>query len=171
VSETADAKIITSVAEGTEGDVDRAVGAARKAFDNSWGLKVPGSKRGEYLNNLADLMAHHLDELAAIEALNNGKTFHTAQKMDLELAVRTIRYYAGWADKIHGQVIETREDQLVYTRHEPFGVVGQIVPSSFPRAGLDFRLVDGCMSLTRCRQCSLWLGSSAPRSPRGTASC
>jgi len=78
-------------------------------------------------------MAQHLDELAAIEALNNGKTFYCAKTMDLRLAIDTIRYYAGWADKIHGQVIETQEDQLVYTRHEPFGVVGQIIPSSFPR--------------------------------------
>jgi aldehyde dehydrogenase (NAD+) len=86
-----------------------------------------------FLNKLANFMDQHLDELAAIEALNNGKTFHCAKEMDVPLAISTIRYYAGWADKIHGQVIETQEDQLVYTRHEPFGVVGQIVPSSFPR--------------------------------------
>ena len=73
-------------------------------------------------------MTQHVDELAAIEALNNGKTFHSAKTMDLRLVVYTIRYYAGWVDKILGQVIETREDQLVYTRHEPFGVVGQILP-------------------------------------------
>jgi aldehyde dehydrogenase (NAD+) len=78
-------------------------------------------------------MTHHLDELAAIEALNSGKTFHSAKTMDVLLAIDTIRYYAGWADKIHGQVIETQEDQLAYTRHEPFGVVGLIIPSSFPR--------------------------------------
>lgn len=78
-------------------------------------------------------MDQHPDELAAIEALNNGKTFHCARTIDVPLAISTIRYYAGWADKIHGQVIETQEDQLVYTRHEPFGVVGQIIPSSFPR--------------------------------------
>jgi len=114
-------------------DVDRAVDAARAAFNKSWGLKVSGAQRGEFLNNLANLMTQHVDELAAIEALNNGKTFHSAKTMDLRLAVSTIRYYAGWADKIHGQVIETHEDQLVYTRHEPFGVVGQITPSSFPR--------------------------------------
>jgi aldehyde dehydrogenase (NAD+) len=113
--------------------VERAVDAARVAFNKSWGLKVSGAQRGEFLTNLADLMTQHLDELAAIEALNNGKTFYSAKTMDLRLAVGTIRYYAGWADKIHGQVIETREDQVVYTRHEPFGVVGQIIPSSFPR--------------------------------------
>jgi aldehyde dehydrogenase (NAD+) len=116
-------------------------------------------------------MTQHLDELAAIEALNNGKTFHSAQKMDLELAVRTIRYYAGWADKIHGQVIETRDDQLVYTRHEPFGVVGQIVPSNFPRTGMGFRLADIYISLTRRCQFLLWLGSLAPLSPQETVSC
>lgn len=85
------------------------------------------------LNKLAGLMQAHFNELAAIEAFNSGKSFYSAQKMDIQLAIDTIRYYAGWADKICGQVIETQEDQLAYTRHEPFGVVGQIIPSSFPR--------------------------------------
>ena len=132
--------MIASIAEGTAKDVDRAVSAAKHAFETSWGLKVPGARRGELLNKLADLIELHADELAALEALDNGKTFNLAKYVDLGLSVGTIRYYAGWADKIHGQVIETNEGKLSYTRHEPIGVAGQIIPWNFPRM-CDFRVL------------------------------
>ena len=125
--------MITSVTEGTAKDVDRAVAAAKRAYDHSWGLKVPGTERGKLLNKLADLMEAHADELAAIEALDNGKTFGWAKNLDVSASIATIHYYAGWADKIHGQVIEVDEGKLAYTRHEPIGVVGQIIPWNFPR--------------------------------------
>ena len=125
--------MITSVAEGTAKDIDRAVAAAKRAYDHSWGLKVPGPERGKLLNKLADLMVAHADELAALEALDNGKTFAWAKNIDVNFSIETIYYYAGWADKIHGQVIETHEEKLAYTRHEPIGVVGQIIPWNFPR--------------------------------------
>jgi aldehyde dehydrogenase (NAD+) len=125
--------VFTAVAEGTAKDVDRAVAAAKRAFETSWGLKVPGAQRGELLNKLADLLVLHSDELAALEALDNGKTFMWAKGLDLSMSIATIRYYAGWADKIHGQVIETHEGKLSYTRHEPIGIVGQIIPWNFPR--------------------------------------
>ena len=125
--------MLTSIAEGTAKDVDLAVDAAKRAYETSWGLKVPGPRRGELLYKLADLMAMHLDELAALEALDNGKTYNWAKAVDAKFSMETIRYYAGWADKIHGQVIETHEGKLSYTRHEPIGVVGQIIPWNFPR--------------------------------------
>lgn len=131
--------MITSIAEGTAKDVDRAVAAAKHAYDTSWGLKVPGAQRGKLLAKLADLIELHADELAALEALDNGKTFSAARAIDLEMTIGTIRYYGGWADKIHGQVIETHEGKLSYTRHEPIGVVGQIIPWNFPRM-LDLRV-------------------------------
>lgn len=81
-------------------------------------------------------MEENADELAALEALDNGKTFAMAKNIDLVMSVATINYYAGWADKLHGQVIETDESKLAYTRHEPFGVVGQILPWNFPRTPL-----------------------------------
>ena len=130
--------MVTSIAEGTATDVDHAVSVAKRAFETSWGLKVPGARRGELLNKLADLIEQHADELAALEALDNGKTFKSARGFDLGMSVETIRYYGGWADKIHGQVIETHEGKLSYTRHEPIGVVGQIIPWNFPRMW-DFR--------------------------------
>jgi aldehyde dehydrogenase (NAD+) len=128
-----DGKILASINEGTSEDVNKAVVCAKKAFKDTWGLKVPGEKRGQFLNKLADLMEQHLDELAAIEALNTGKTFTGTKAMDLRLSISTLRYYAGWADKIHGQVIETQESNFAYTRREPFGIVGQIIPTNFSR--------------------------------------
>ena len=124
--------MITAVAEGTTKDVDRAVDAAKRAYETSWGLKVPGPRRGDLLRRLADLVVLHVDELAALEALDNGKAFIWAKMVDVNFTVDTIRYYAEWADKIHGQVIETNEGKLSYTRHEPIGVVGQIIPWNAP---------------------------------------
>lgn len=131
---TANAKVLTSIAEGTARDVDRTVKVARDTFETSWGLKVPGAKHGMPVNKLTELMQQHEEELAALETLDNGKTFKSAKEADLAVAIGTIRYFAGWADKIHGQVIETDENKLVYTRREPFGVVGQINPWNYPRA-------------------------------------
>ncbi|KAG5350572.1 hypothetical protein C0989_010338 [Termitomyces sp. Mn162] len=124
-------KLITKVSEGTRKDVDTAVAAARKAVETTWGLNVSGAKRGELLNNLANLMEKNKAELAALEAMDNGKTYDWAFGTDLSFGISVIKYYAGWADKIHGQSIETDERKLVYTRHEPFGV-GQILPWNFP---------------------------------------
>ena len=125
--------MITSVAEGTAKDIDRAVGVAKHAYVHSWGLKVPGTERGKLLAKLVHLMEAKADTLAALEALDNGKTFGWAKSVDVAASIETFRYYAGWADKIHGQVIETNEQRLTYTRHEPIGVVGQIIPWNFPR--------------------------------------
>ncbi|TCD65882.1 aldehyde dehydrogenase (NAD(P)(+)) ald5 [Steccherinum ochraceum] len=125
-------KKITSVASGTVEDVDYAVKVAQKAFDETWGLKCPGNQRSKYLNKIADLMEEHLDEFCALEALNTGKPFSWAKKGDMDMALDTFRYYAGWADKISGKVIETSEDKLSYTRHEPIGVVAQIIAWNFP---------------------------------------
>lgn len=85
------------------------------------------------LYKLAQLMEKNIDDLSAIEALDNGKTFLWAKSVDLSLSISTIKHYAGWADKNFGQVIETDEKKLTYSRHEPIGVVGQIIPWNFPR--------------------------------------
>ncbi|KAI0069864.1 Aldedh-domain-containing protein [Panus rudis PR-1116 ss-1] len=116
-------KKIVDVAEGTSRDVDIAVKAAQKAFDTTWGLNAPGSVRAKFLSRLADIMEQHADELAAIESLDNGKTFKWARYIDTASTIEIIRYYSGWADKIQGKTIETNESKLVYTRHEPIGVV------------------------------------------------
>lgn len=125
-----DESVITSVHEATEKDVDTAVAAARAAFEGEW-RRVTPSDRGKLLNKLADLIERDIEQLAAIEALDNGKAL-TMAKVDLGMAVGCIRYYAGWADKIHGQTIDTNPETLSYTRHEPIGVCGQIIPWNFP---------------------------------------
>ena len=84
------------------------------------------------MHKLANLMEENIDKLSALEALDNGKTFNWAKRADVSHSIQCIRYYAGWADKIFGQVIETSEAKLTYTRHEPVGVVGQIIPWNFP---------------------------------------
>ncbi|KAL4999216.1 aldehyde dehydrogenase [Aspergillus recurvatus] len=130
VTNPSNEKVITSVHEATEKDVDIAVAAARAAFEGPWRQVTP-SERGILINKLANLMERDIDTLAAIESLDNGKAF-TMAKVDLANSIGCLRYYAGWADKIHGQTIDTNPETLTYTRHEPVGVCGQIIPWNFP---------------------------------------
>lgn len=123
-------KPIVSVHEGTEKDVDIAVKAARAALNGEWKTTTP-SQRGRLLTRLADLLEREMDTLAAIEALDNGKGV-TMAKGDIKNSEGCIRYYGGWADKITGQTIDTDPNTLTYTRHEPVGVCGQIIPWNFP---------------------------------------
>ncbi|KAJ7708120.1 aldehyde dehydrogenase [Mycena rosella] len=131
---------IAQVSLGSSKDVDIAVKAAQKAYKTTWGLKCPGSARGRLLNRLADLLERDTDEFAALEALNVGKPFNMAKMQDMGGAIQCIRYFAGWADKIHGNTVETNELKLAYTRHEPYGVVGQIIPWNFPMLMLSWKV-------------------------------
>ncbi len=88
--------------------------------------------RGRLINKLADLIEEEADELAALESLDNGKPIRDAKAADLPLTIDCLRYYAGYADKIHGQTIPVRGNYFCYTRREPVGVVGQIIPWNFP---------------------------------------
>lgn len=123
-------KPICAVHEAGPDDVDVAVAAARKAFTGVWHTTTP-SDRGRYLTKLADLFEQEIDTLSAIEALDNGKAF-TMAKGDLTAAAGCLRYYGGWADKLHGKVIDTDTESFNYTRHEAVGVCGQIIPWNFP---------------------------------------
>ena len=124
---------IADVAEADEADVNLAVKAARKAFESRapW-RRMSASERGKLLNRLADLVEKHADDLAKLEALDNGKPYKVARAADLALTIACYRYYAGWADKIQGKTIPIAGDYFCYTRHEPVGVVGQIIPWNFP---------------------------------------
>ncbi|KAF9012267.1 aldehyde dehydrogenase [Hymenopellis radicata] len=133
-------KVITSVAAGSKDDVDIAVAAAKKAYKTSWGLKVPGAQRGRLLSKLADLIERDIDEFAALESLNTGRPFTVSKALDMTTTIATLRYYAGFADKIQGKTIETSELKLAYTRHEPYGVVGQIVPWNFPLSMVSWKI-------------------------------
>lgn len=123
---------IADVALANEEDVDLAVKAARRAFEEGPWSKMDARDRGRLLNRLADLIEENFDELAALETLDNGKPIRDARAADFPLVIDCLRYYAGWADKIHGQTIPVRGDYFCYTRREPVGVCGQIIPWNFP---------------------------------------
>jgi len=125
-------KKICNVAEGDKADIDLAVAAARRAFESGPWRKMSASERGRILYRLADLVEKHREELAALESLDNGKPVRDSLAADLPLTIKCYRYYAGWADKIHGKTIPVDGDFFCYTRHEPVGVVGQIIPWNFP---------------------------------------
>ncbi len=123
---------IADVAEGDQADIDLAVKAARKAFDHGpWG-RMDARDRGRLMYRLADLIEEEIDELAALESLDNGKPVSVARAADLPLVIDCLRYYAGFADKIHGSTIPVRGNYFTYTRREPVGVAGQIIPWNFP---------------------------------------
>jgi aldehyde dehydrogenase (NAD+) len=122
---------ICQVAEADAADVDQAVKAARSAFEGPW-RKMSAAERGRLLNRFADLVEANADQLARLETLDNGKPYHVARAADLPLTIACYRYYAGWTDKIEGKTIPIAGEYFCYTRHEPVGVVGQIIPWNFP---------------------------------------
>jgi phenylacetaldehyde dehydrogenase len=126
--------VLAQVAEADKEDVNRAVRAARKAFDHGPWRKMTGSERGRLLWKLADLVEKHLGELAEIESIDNGKPVAVARVADLPLTVDMFRYMGGWATKITGSTIpwSSPNQFLSYTMREPVGVVGQIIPWNFP---------------------------------------
>ncbi|OIW20081.1 hypothetical protein TanjilG_00572 [Lupinus angustifolius] len=125
-------EVIAHVSEGDEEDINRAVSAARKAFDEGPWPKMTAYERSRILLQIADLVEKHSDELAALETWNNGKLYEQAAKIELPIFVRLLRYYAGWADKIHRLTVPADGNYHVQTLHEPIGVAGQIIPWNFP---------------------------------------
>src|ERR1700761_5412637 len=123
--------VIATIAEGNEIDVDHAVAAARRAFEGPW-RSMRAAERGHILLKWADLLKKHGDEIAELESLDAGKPIAAVLRQDLPAAIDTLTYYAGWADKISGDVVSTRDDALTYTVREPVGVVAVIVPWNFP---------------------------------------
>ncbi|KAG9023894.1 aldehyde dehydrogenase (NAD(P)(+)) ald5 [Tulasnella sp. JGI-2019a] len=111
-----------------------------EAYNESWGLKVPAAQRGKLFSKLSYLIEKHSDELAALESLDNGKAWSVAKAVDVSGAAGVFRYYAGWCDKHGGKIVEVDESKLAYTRHEPIGVVGQVIPWNFPIFLLSWKL-------------------------------
>ena len=124
-------QVIATIAEGDEADVDRAVAAARRAFEGPW-RTMRAAERGHILLKWAELLKQHTDEIAALESLDAGKPIAAVLRQDFPAAIDTLTYYAGWADKISGDVVSARDDALTYTVREPVGVVAAIVPWNFP---------------------------------------
>jgi len=125
-------EVMAQVAEGDREDINRAVKAARKAFDGGAWPEMTASERGRLIWKLGDLIEQHLEEFAQIESLDNGKPLSVARVADVPLAVDLFRYMAGWATKIEGNTIPFSTKFHAYTRREPVGVVGQIIPWNFP---------------------------------------
>ena len=128
--------VLANVAEGDREDIDRAVKAARAAFETGPWSKISPAARGKMIWKLADLIEKHLEEFAQLESLDNGKPLSIARVADLPLTIEHMRYYAGWATKIEGNTIPLTlappSKFLAYTLREPIGVVGQIIPWNFP---------------------------------------
>ncbi len=131
-------EVLANIAEGDHEDINRAVQAARAAFETGPWSKMTPSERGRLIWKLADLLEENLEEFAAIETLDNGKPLKVARVADVPLAVDLFRYMAGWATKIEGNTIPISvpyapgAKYLAYTVREPVGVVGQIIPWNFP---------------------------------------
>ena len=134
----ANGETIARVAEGDKADINRAVAAARRAFESGPWPKLTASQRGQLIWKLADLLEQNLDEIAEIESLDNGKPRAVAAAADVPLAVDLFRYMAGWATKIEGTTMPISVPYMPgaefhsYTLREPVGVVGQIIPWNFP---------------------------------------
>jgi len=124
-------QIIATIAEGGEADVELAVAAARRAFEGPW-RTMRASERGRILLCWAELLRAHADEIIELESIDAGKPISATARQDFPAAVDTLTYYAGWADKISGDVVPVRDDALTYTMREPVGVVAAIVPWNFP---------------------------------------
>ncbi|TXG61372.1 hypothetical protein EZV62_012735 [Acer yangbiense] len=125
-------ELIARVAEGDKEDVDLAVKAARHAFDDGPWPRLSGFERGRIMMKFADLIDEHVEELAALDTINAGKLFSSGKAVDIPHAAHDFRYYAGAADKIHGEVLKMSRELHGYTLREPIGVVGHIIPWNFP---------------------------------------
>ncbi|WP_164938119.1 aldehyde dehydrogenase family protein [Bradyrhizobium guangxiense] len=124
-------QVIATIAEGGEADVEHAVAAARRAFEGPW-RTMRASERGQILLRWAELLKRNAEEIIELESIDAGKPIAATTRQDFPAAVDTLIYYAGWADKISGDVVPVRDDALTYTMREPVGVVAAIVPWNFP---------------------------------------
>jgi acyl-CoA reductase-like NAD-dependent aldehyde dehydrogenase len=138
----ATANVITTVAQAGPADVDRAVAAARAAFEDGsdWRKMMPGD-RGRAMTRFATLVQEHADELAELESLDNGKPLKFARYVDVAATLSHLHYYAGWCTKIEGYTLPVSiPSMFAYTRREPVGVAGQIIPWNFPMLMMSWKI-------------------------------
>src|ERR1700716_699805 len=161
-------QVLARVAEADAADIDLAVRSARAAFEGAGG-HMRAADRGHALLRLADLIRQNIDELVELESLDSGKPISAIRRQDLPAVLDTLAYYAGWADKINGQVIPARPAALTYTVREPMGVVAAIVPWNFPLMigmwKIAPALACGCTVVLKPAELTplsaLWLGAAA----------
>ncbi|XP_074644425.1 cytosolic 10-formyltetrahydrofolate dehydrogenase-like isoform X2 [Tubulanus polymorphus] len=139
----ADESVICEVAKGTRDDVDRAVQAAKAAFEGEWGRMNPRD-RGQLMTRLAELMDKHKEELATIESIDSGAVYTLALKTHVGMSIDTLKYFAGWCDKIQGKTIPINHARpnknLTFTKREPIGVCGIITPWNYPLMMLAWKI-------------------------------
>jgi len=123
--------VIAEVASADRADVDAAVAAARAALDGPWG-KLSARERGRIVWKIGEALLERADEIARLETLHNGKPIFESRQIEVPAAAECFQYYAGWADKIHGETVPVKGNYLTYTLREPVGVVAAIVPWNFP---------------------------------------
>ncbi|XP_059433147.1 aldehyde dehydrogenase family 2 member C4-like [Corylus avellana] len=145
--------VIARIAEGDKEDIDLAVKAARGAFDHGSWPRLPGSERARIMMKFADLIDQNVEELAALDTIDAGKLFSMGKAVDIPQVAATLRYYAGAADKIHGDVLKMSREFHAYTLREPIGVVGHIIPWNYPSTMLLMKispaLAAGCTMVVK----------------------
>src|SRR3989441_2080365 len=124
-------EVIAEVASADKSDVDAAVAAARAALDGPWG-KLSARERGKLIWKIGEKLLEKADEIARLETLHNGKPIFESRQIEVPASAECFQYYAGWADKIHGETVPVKGNYLTYTLREPVGVVAAIVPWNFP---------------------------------------
>src|SRR5204862_6413746 len=124
-------EVIAEVASAEQSDVDAAVAAARAAVDGPWG-KLPARERGKLVWKIGEKLIERADDLARLETLHNGKPIFESRHIEVPASAECFQYYAGWADKIHGETVPVKGNYLTYALREPVGVVAAIVPWNFP---------------------------------------
>ncbi|KAL5229231.1 hypothetical protein ABZP36_017496 [Zizania latifolia] len=146
-------EVTARIAEGDKADIDLAVKAAREAFDHGPWPRMSGFERGRILHKFADLVDQHVEELAALDTVDAGKLFQMGKLLDIPSGANLLRYYAGAADKIHGETLKMSRPCHGYTLKEPVGVVGHIVPWNYPTTMFFFKvspaLAAGCTMVVK----------------------
>lgn len=161
--------VIAEVAEAGASDIDAAVAAARRALKTGAWPAMSGAERGRILNRLAAILRERTEELVQLESIDGGKPFAATRRMDIPAAIDCLEYYAGWADKIAGEVIPARRDALTYTQRVPVGVVAVIVPWNFALMNAVWKIAPalacGCTIVMKPSELTplsaLWLGAAA----------
>jgi aldehyde dehydrogenase (NAD+) len=160
--------VVAEVSEAGAADVDAAVEAARRALRGRWSL-MSGAERGRVLYRLAAIIRERFEELTLLESVDAGKPLAATRRMDMPAAIDCLEYYAGWADKIAGEVVPTRIDALTYVDRVPVGVVAAIVPWNFPLMNAVWKIAPalacGCTVVLKPAELTplsaLWLGRAA----------
>jgi aldehyde dehydrogenase (NAD+) len=160
---------ILDIAEADASDIDAAVRAARTALEQGPWPAMTGAERGRLLRKLADIIRERFGEIALIETIDAGKPLSATKRMDIPAAIDCLEFYAGWADKISGEVVPLRSDALTFVKRVPVGVVGVIVPWNFPLMNAVWKIAPalacGCTIVLKPAELTplsaLWLGRAA----------